>query len=751
MKPLQHITSFFGLLKSADYAKGIRFAIAALVPLLITGYLDALAVGIPMTVGVLLTSPSDIPGSFHRRVVGVSFSILAAVLAALVAGYAARAGFFFVPVLALLLFVFSMISVFGFRASLISFSGLFSVVLSLANVSSGSTVLERALLIGFGGLWYLGLTAFMHWLRRKKETEALLAEAFELTADYLEARNNLLGEDASGQEKYQKELFELQTHLNEKHETLRELVISRRRNFGRSGVVRKKLLIFMELIDILELGMANPVNPEKMRQLFREQEDRLEPVREWNRLMAMQLRRIAEVWKNERNYIPDRGLLAQQEKVWAAFHDFEKTAQMPQDRNLLLVYRNLLVFKEKQFQKILSIERLLRDWEGRIDFKPRRKDAERFLTTQDYDFKTIIDNLDFKSPIFRHSLRLSVTLVAGFFFGKIFDFQNSYWILLTTLVIMRPGYALTRDRFKQRLYGTLVGGAIAVSIVFLVQNRVVYGVLAVVSLVLAFSMIQKNYKTAAAFITLNVVFVYSLLRPDVLEVIQFRVLDTIVGAFLAFLANKLLWPTWEETGIMNYVRDSIKANRKYLKQIEQLYKNKGETPTSYRLARKKAFLALGDLNAAFQRMAQEPKSGEKELAQVFKLASLNHEFLSSAASLGTFIGSHSTTAASEFFGRYMGSIQKNLKAGIDIMEQDTAEEKNRNENLKEAEDYFENLYDKLVAERQQEIREGKEQISEELRSKMQEVQIITDQLKWLLELSETLKSILDRNNIKPPL
>ena len=745
MKPLLHITSFFGLLKTGDYAKGIRFGIAAIIPLLITGYFDALALGIPMTVGVLLSSPSDVPGSLHRRMIGVSFSILMAVLAAIITGYAASVGFFFVPVLALLIFMFSMISVYGFRASLISFSGLFSVVLSLANVSSESSVLERGLLIGLGGIWYLGLIAIMHWLRRKKETETLLAEAFELTANYLEARNNLLNEEASKEEQYQKELFDLQTNLNEKHETLRELVISRRRNFGRSGVVRKKLLIFMELVDILELGMANPVNPEKMRQLFREQEDRLEPVREWNSLMAIQLRRIAEVWKNERSYVPDKKLLAQKEKVWACFQEFEKMAKLPQERNSLLVYRNLLVFKEKQFQKILSIERLLRDWEGRIDFKPRRKDAERFLTTQDYDFKTLIDNLDFKSPIFRHSLRLTVTLVAGFFLGKIFDFQNSYWILLTTLVIMRPGYALTRDRFKQRLYGTLVGGGIAVSIVFLVQNRTVYGILAVICLVLAFSMIQKNYKTAAAFITLNVVFVYSLLRPDVLEVIQFRVLDTIVGAFLAFLANKLLWPTWEETGIMKYVRDSIKANKKYLKQIEQLYKNKGEIPTPYRLARKKAFLAIGDLNAAFQRMAQEPKSGEQELAQVFELASLNQEFLSSAASLGTFIGSHNTTAASEYFSRYLSSIQNNLKTGIDILDQDEAGEQEVNSGLKEADTYFEDVYQKLVAQRQQEIEEGKQQISEDLRSQLQEVQIITDQLKWLLELTENLRDLLGKS------
>ncbi len=745
MKLLQHITSFFGLLKTGDYAKGIRFGIAAIVPLLVAGYFDALAVGIPMTVGVLLTSPSDVPGSFHRRVIGVSFSILIAVLASILTGFAAQTTYFFVPVLAVLVFSFSMISVYGFRASLIAFSGLFAIVLSLTNVSAESSVFQRALLIGCGGVWYLGLTALLHWLRRRKETDALLAEAFELTADYLETRNKVLSNEPGKEEEHQKELFELQTSLNEKHETIRELLISRRRNFGRSGVVRKKLLVFMELLDILELGMANPVNPQKMRELFKDRQEILEPVKEWNRLMAVQLRRIAQVWRKQRKYIPDKTLVKQKEQVWKNFRDLETSAEVLPDRNFLLVFRNLLVFKEKQFQKLLSIERLLRDWEGRIDRQIKKKDAQRFLTTQDYDFKTLQDNLDFDSPIFRHSLRLAVTLVAGFFLGKIFDFQNSYWILLTTLVIMRPGYALTHDRFKQRLYGTLAGGAIAVSLVFLVQNRVVYGILAVVCLILAFSMIQKNYKTAAAFITLNVVFVYSLLRPDVLEVIQFRVLDTIVGAVLAFLANKLLWPTWEEAGIKNFIVGSIRANLAYLQEIEELYRKKGEVPTSYRLARKKAFLAIGDLNAAFQRMAQEPKSGESELAQVFQLASVNQEFLSSAASLGTFIYSHSTTAASDHFVSYMSSIRLNLETAIASLEKGDFLMEDKKPEVMEAEAHFERVYKDLLSQRELEQQQGQEQQSKVLQLQLQEVQIIFDQLKWLLELSENLKGLVAKS------
>ena len=714
---------------------------AATLPIVITGYFDAISVGIPMAVGVLLSSPSDVPGSFHRRIIGVSLSIVAAVLGSIIAGYAALTGFFFIPVLVVLMFVFSMISVYGFRASLISFSGLFSVVLSLANVSAENSVLERAFLIGCGGLWYLGLTALIHHLFRRRETDALLAEAFELTADYLEKRMMLLEADGDALTSLQKELYDLQTALNEKHEIIRELVISRRKNFGRSGLVRKKLLIFIELVDILELSMANPVNFEKMKELFQHRQEQLEPVKEWNLLIAEQLRKIAYVFEKHLRYQPSSVLLQKRDEAWKAFEFFEKIVKLPDERQTLLVYRNLLVFKDKQSERILAIERLVKDKDQRLEPGRRPREAERFLTTQEYDLKTLQDNLDLKSPIFKHSLRLTITMLIGFVVGKIFEFQNAYWILLTIAVIMRPGYALTKERSKQRLYGTLIGGGIAVSIVLLVQNTIVFGFLAIVSLVLAFSMIQKNYKTAAAFITLNVVFVYSLLRPDVLEVIQFRVLDTLVGAALAFLANKFLWPTWEYNTILDHISGSIRANRDFLKEIEILYEQKQKPGASYRLARKNAFLAIGDLNAAFQRMAQEPKSGELDLAQIFSAVSINHEFLTSSASLGAFIRSHATTKASRQFHDYMQAIQNNLFEVEKLIVTKEYPENEENQEIARADKYYRKIYQDLVAQKGVERQEG-EEINDTLRQQLQEIQIVTDQTKWLWQLSENLKKVL---------
>lgn len=158
-------------------------------------------------------------------------------------------------------------------------------------------------------------------------------------------------------------------------------------------------------------------------------------------------------------------------------------------------------------------------------------------------------NFSFKSPIFRHSLRLAATVIIGYALGSIFAFQNPYSILLIVIVIMRPSYGLTRNRAKDRLIGTLIGGAIAFGLVFLIQTPYIYGIMGVISLVIAVSLLQKNYKASATFITLSAVFIYAILSPDVLNLIKFRILDTLVGVGLSYAAMRWLWPTWEFTEI----------------------------------------------------------------------------------------------------------------------------------------------------------------------------------------------------------
>ena len=736
-----HFQSFLKFLKSTDFSRGVLMAVAAISSLGAASWLGALNVGVLMAIGALVSSPSDINGSFRRRTIGILLSVFLAVASTIIAGYAAQT-VSFVPILALLIFSLSMISVYGFRASLISFSGLFAVILSMASTFSGESVFVHALWMGLGGLWYLILSILLYLLNPGKQAEELLAEAFVLTAGYLRLRAGLFTATIGEREVLRKRLSALQADLNDNHEIIRELVLSRRVRSGRSGETRKKMLIFIELVDILEISMANPVNYERMETMFDGHEETLQVFKKWSEKMADELLVLSRLFDDER--LPPSGidLKLYAERANEKIVAYREKFGLPKAREAVLVHRSLYDFKEKQQEKIHSMDRILRNRDVKKKIPMKNKDAVRFITSEDYSLKNLQDNFDLNSPIFRHSLRLTVVLVTGYFIGNFFELQNTYWILLTTLVIMRPGYALTKERSKQRLYGTLIGGAIATSVILLTQNPIVLGVSAVITLIFAFSMLQRNYKAAAAFITLNIIFVYSLMRPDAFTVIEYRMLDTVIGSVLAFLGNSFLWPTFEYAGIKKVISLSIEANKGYLTEIGNYYEKKGKLPTSYKLARKQAFLAIGNLSAAFQRMSQEPESRQKNLEETYKVVTLNEEFLSSAASLGAFIATHNTTEASDYFRSYVAAILEDLSHASNYLEKGEGGENIDFEEIEEAERYFKNKYRELAYKRDREINSGKTEISSEMRTRFQEAQLVREQLKWLLQISENLKTQL---------
>ena len=299
---------------------------------------------------------------------------------------------------------------------------------------------------------------------------------------------------------------------------------------------------------------------------------------------------------------------------------------------------------------------------------------------------------------------------------------------------MRPGYGLTKQRSYQRIAGTVVGCIIAFGLLAVIHQPIAITVLAITFMLLGFTFTAINYRIGATFVTIFVVFVYSMLNPDISLVIQYRIIDTAIGGGLAFIANYFFWPSWEFIQLPVFIKKSIEANRNYLEEISMLYNKKGNVPTSYRVARKNAFIEVGNLTASYQRMTQEPKSKQKQQLQVYKLAVLNHTLLSSLASLGTYIQSHHTTKASDAFNVVVQAVIRNLNYTIAILNMDEQAEDIR---LAEKEELAARFIE-LKNIRTRELQETQLTDEETFKLKMQEAQLIIEQLVWLNNLSEKI-------------
>lgn len=719
---------------TTNFSNALRVTLAAVIPVLAFSYTGNFQIGFNIAIGAFLTYPSDIPSNLKHKINGLLVAALIVAGCNLIVNLLHPLPWILYPFLSVMIFFFSMISVYGQRATQVSFSALLSICLSFGHIHEGWEMFQYSGLMLVGGLFYLLISLIFNYLRPYRYAELQIAECIRVTAKYMKLRGDLWNVDSQREKIIEKQLY-LQVELNTIHENLREILIRNRTNSsGTSDQTRKLTLVFISLLEILELALATSFDHNKLHQKFENHPKVLKTYQNLAYNLASSLKAIFKSIENHKKYTPKHSLLKDLETLENAIAEYEAELGKEEASEGVWMLSNMLHYAEKQIEKIKIVERAYMPNFNSHDYKLRDRSLDKLLTSQYYPWSTLKENLSFSSTIFRHSLRLTATIMIAFLIGNLLPFQNVYWILLTIVVIMRPGYGLTKERSFHRIIGTVAGGLIAFAILLVVQNNIIIGALAITCMVLGFTFTSINYKIGATFVTIYVVFVYGIVTPNINDVIQYRILDTVVGAGLAFLANYFFWPSWEFMSQPIYIKKSIEANRDYLNEISIFYNNKGETTSSYRVARKNAFIEIGNLMASFQRMTQEPKSKQKQLQQVYKLAVLNHTLLSSLASLGTYVQTHKTYKASEAFNVVVQTVMKNLNFAITFANLEVSEQMANVENNEDLAMRFTELKNM----RAKELKEAHLTDDEEFQLKMQEAQLVIEQLVWLTNLSESI-------------
>jgi len=589
-----HLNNIELFLKGSSFYRGIVLTVSVVLPLVILNGLDLFLFAPSITVGAFLSAPSDVPGSLKRKINGILITVVLIMLVTFIIFITKPILILLIIAIAVLSFIISLISVYGFRASLISFSGLLAIVLSLAIEKPDlKSIATHVGLMGIGGLWYLMISLFSNFIFPRKDDDQLLSDTLLLTGKYLKIRAKLLTKP-NKRDKFSKKALVVQTQISEKHETLRELLLEDRKRSGRSYSNERRLLMFISLIDILELALANTLDYSKIDGLIGVQKKHLNSFKKMNKVMGNHLIDLSELLIKKGN-LPEVNLLDNTfENTSKAIQDYIDEVTLPEARDGAITLKNLQDYQRQLLQEVKAIRRVLSKVKDNTKVSLKAQDSKQFLTTQEYRFNILLQHFSLNSPMFRHALRVMIAIVFGFLLGSILDLKNAYWIVLTIVVIMRPNYGLTKERSKNRIIGTIIGAAIAITIILITKNTTVYMVLAVISLTFAFSLIQQSYKAGAAFITLNIVFVYALIDPNAFLVVQYRVIDTVIGATIAVLANYLIFPSWEYKNLDLVIIKVMSSNANYLNATKNLYHNKVTNGLDYKICRKEAFLAMSN-------------------------------------------------------------------------------------------------------------------------------------------------------------
>lgn len=283
------------------------------------------------------------------------------------------------------------------------------------------------------------------------------------------------------------------------------------------------------------------------------------------------------------------------------------------NQTLLLLLHNLK-------RSHLSLQNLNKPIESK--FRPRLGQDERTL------WERLKAQLTFEHPRLRYAIRLSATFLIGFVLVQSFNMEKGAWIMLTSLFVSQMTYSETRKRLFQRIVGTLSGiifGSLLLQILPTEAGRVL---LMLGAGFMFFSWIRKNYSIAVIFITIYVLSINSFVDHSSFSVMLPRVFDTVIGAFLAFLSIRFLWPNWQYKRLPQLLSNALLNNALYFNSILKEYDYKPQDDYDYRLARRLAHKADNELTLAWQSMRIEPKAKQKLLQHAYVITYLNHALLS---------------------------------------------------------------------------------------------------------------------------
>ncbi|WP_058959661.1 YccS family putative transporter [Type-E symbiont of Plautia stali] len=611
---------------SLRYLLRIFFALAgcAAVP----WWLQQIEWTIPLTLGVVAAALADLDDRWTGRLRNLMITLVCFCIASVSVELLFPYPWAFAIGLALSSWGFILLGALGQRYATIAFGALLIAVYTMLGIGLFPQWWMQPALLLIGALWYNLLTFIGHLIFPVRPVQEQLAASFSQLASYLEAKANLFDPDAGEQDDASTIATamvnsQLVAQLNQTKTTIQ----SRLRGDRGSRSTRRSLHYYFVAQDIHERASSSHLQYHLLRDNWRYNE----VLFRFQRLLNMQAqacRKLAESILLRQAWHHDSSFERTFSRLETALERLQQND--PQDshiRALFWLLRNLRAI-DAQLASIES-EQALAEPPSSADNHLSREGLSGWADIR----LRLSRHLTPGSALFRHAVRMSLVLCVGYAFIQITGLHRGYWILLTSLFVCQPNYNATRRRLALRIGGTLAGIAIGLPVLWLVPSIEGQLILIVLSGVLFFAFRQIQYAQATLFITLLVLLCFNLLGEG-FEVALPRIVDTLLGCGLAWLAVAFVWPDWRFRKISAVAERTLNANCRYLDAILEQYHQGKDNRLAYRVARRDAHNADAELASVVSNMSSELKLQQPLRENAFRLLCLNHSFLSYISALG---------------------------------------------------------------------------------------------------------------------
>ncbi len=628
---------------SEDTESALRFLVGAALPLLIGSGLGYGELGIFMLLGATFVFGIDVPIALPKK---LGFMALSGVLSACIFVLFTQIQAF--PLLngVLLfgtLFVLNFLSPFSTNFSTVALLLNLSVMIGLSmasNVATWSEALTKGGYLLLGAGWYILYALLLHPLQRPRQLRRRLQNCLRLTADYFAGQDALFDPNRNETETLL-DLSKKQSEVVAVHQQIREVLLREPINITNPETFMGRATYFLaNLVDLDELATASVLSFQAVADRP-EKEAVLPLLRTLNGCVVSELRQLETHIEQENQPLPAKNY---DEKAEGALKELNErldtlkiqSASQAQSAEAYRQLRRIQRYIEQQLLLLRNMRDVLARQNVRLDLAQEQLTQFAIYDTLEWNF--LRSHLSFQSGFFRYALRIAFTAVAAYYLASALGFGYPSWALLTVLVILKPGFNLSKQRLAHRVYGTLAGLVVGLAIYYLFQP----GPTASMAIFLgsqffAFSFIKRQYAVTTGFFTLFILFFYSYLQREFMDAAYFRLVDTLMAAGLCWLSMRFVFPYWEVQNLPAVVKESLRANRDLLSHVLEQADAGLRDATTYKLYRKEAFLKMDDLLNSY-RLVQAESSAQPELLNTIqRISLLVYTQLSQIISLGLFL------------------------------------------------------------------------------------------------------------------
>ncbi len=239
-----------------------------------------------------------------------------------------------------------------------------------------------------------------------------------------------------------------------------------------------------------------------------------------------------------------------------------------------------------------------------------------------------------ESALFRHAVRIAFVFAMGYAISLLPFAKNGYWILLTSLFVCQMRYFATKSRLKMRTLGTILGVLFGIPILYFVPSVEGQLLLTIIFGVCFFYLSAKKYAMATLMATLMVLLIFNL-KGAGYAVILPRIVDTLLGCFIAWFAVNVIWPDWDFRNISKTIQKSSAATLHYFDAVVEQYLHGKTNSIDYRRARRSAHNAQTELSSMISSLSTEPDPDQNLIQHAFRYLVYSHSQLSYISALGS--------------------------------------------------------------------------------------------------------------------